>query len=490
MRRTSYRQTRRSFVAGAGAAGAALVLGAHIPLARRSHAASELAPGIFNPNVFLRIDADNAVTLLCKHFEMGQGISTGLATLVAEELDADWSQLRVAFAPHNPRLYGNLAYGGHMITGGSNSLSNSWEQMRRVGAAARLMLVAAAASRWGVPAEEIAVANGVVSHPRSKRSATFGELAAAAAKLAVPSSVALKDAKDWKLIGKRLPRVDSVAKTTGSAQFALDVRRPGALIAMVRRPDHFGAKVTGFDDRHARAIPGVVDVVQIPTGVAVLATDTWSAMAGRDVLRVTWDTSKAELRSTSRMLDDYRRLAEGEEFDITRRGDAVAALTRASQVLEAEFTYPYLAHAPMEPLNAAIEVRSGGAEIWSGCQMQSVDAAVAAKVLGLAPEQVKINTLLGGGSFGRRGDPNGNWIGELAETATATGGRAPVHVVWTREDDIRGGFYRPLALHRVKVGLDAGPALRLAAQGHLPVGARRHPARGHDRRRRLRSRQR
>jgi isoquinoline 1-oxidoreductase subunit beta len=472
MRRTSQRSrpgllTRRSFLERASAAGAGLLLGAHIPLAPQAHASSAPAPAIFDPNVFLRVDADNTVTLLCKHFEMGQGIGTGLATLVAEELDADWSQMRVAFAPNNPKLYGNLAYGGHMITGGSNSLSNSWEQMRKVGAAARIMLATAAASRWSVPAAEITIANGAVSHPQSKRSATFGELATDAAKVAVPSSVALKDAKDWKLIGKRLPRVDSLAKTTGSAQFALDVRRPGALIAMVRRPDHFGAKVIGFDDRHARSIPGVVDVVQIPTGVAVLATDTWSAMAGRDVLRITWDTSKAELRSTSQMLDDYRRLAEGEEFDISRRGDAAAALARASQVLEAEFTYPYLAHTPMEPLNATIELRPGGAEIWSGCQMQSVDTVIAAKVLGLAPEQVKINTLLGGGSFGRRGDPNGNWIGELAEIAKAIGGRAPVHVVWTREDDIKGGYYRPLALHRVKVGLDA--AGRLCGWQHKVV---------------------
>ena len=215
----------------------------------------------------------------------------------------------------------------------------------------------------------------------------------------------------------------------------------------------------GMDDRYARSIPGVVDIVRIPSGVAVLAADTWSAMAGRNALRVTWDTSAAELRSTPEILEEYRQIANGRGFDAARRGDVAVALTTASQVHEAEFTFPYLAHAPMEPINGIMELRPGGAEIWSGCQVQSADAHFAAKVLGLAPEQVKINTLLGGGSFGRRGNPHGDWIAELAEIAKAIDGRAPVHVVWTREDDIKGGYYRPLTLHRVKVGLDASGQL-------------------------------
>ena len=207
--------TRRSFLRGAGASVAALVLGVHIRFTEEAYAASARAPGIFDPNVFLRIGADNTVTILSKHFEMGQGITTGLATLVAEELEADWSQMRVAFAPNDPKLYNNLAFGPHMLTGGSTSLSNSWEQMRKVGAAARIMLATTAASRWGLRAEEIAVANGVVSHPRSRRSATFGELAADAANVAVPTSVALKDPKDWKLIGKRLPRLAATRPVWG-----------------------------------------------------------------------------------------------------------------------------------------------------------------------------------------------------------------------------------------------------------------------------------
>lgn len=448
--------TRRSFLKGAGTGAAAFVLGVHIPFAERGHSADALAPAVFDPNVFLRIDRDNTVTVVSKHFEMGQGITTGLATLVAEELEADWSQMRAAFAPFDPKLYNNLAFGPHMVTGGSSSLSNSWEQMRKAGAAARVMLATAAAARWGVAVEETRVAKGIVSHPASRRSATFGELAADAMKLPVPKDVALKEPKAWKLIGRRLPRLDSVAKTTGAAQFALDVRRPGELIAMVRRPDLFGAKVLSVDDSYARLVPGVVDVVRIPSGVTVLATDTWSAMAGRQALRITWDTSAAERRSTSDIIEEYRRLAQGEgQGHVVRRGDAALALTLAAQVLEAEFTFPYLAHAPMEPINGIMELRPGGAEIWSGCQLHSVDAHFVAKVLGLTPEQIKINTLLGGGSFGRRGNPHGDWTSELAEIAKAISGRAPVHVVWTREDDIKGGYYRPLALHHVKVGLDA-----------------------------------
>jgi isoquinoline 1-oxidoreductase beta subunit len=416
---------------------------------------SALSPGIYDPNVFLRIGADNTVTLLSKHSEMGQGITTGLATLVAEELEADWSQLRVAFAPYDPELYANLAF-KQMATGGSSSLSNSWEQMREVGAAARTMLVNVAASRWNARVDEIVVARGVVSDRGSKRIFTFGELAADAMKMPVPKNIVLKDPKLWKLIGKRLPRLDSVAKTTGAAQYASDVRRPGELVAMVRRPDQFGAKVLSVDDRYSRSIPGVIDIVQVPSGIAVLATDTWSAMAGRNLLTISWDTSTAELRSTHQILDDYRRLAQEEpSFEAVRRGDAAAALARATHVLEVEFTFPYLAHAPLEPINAVMQLRPGGAEIWSGCQTHSADATFAANVLGLAPNEVKINTLLGGGSFGRRGDPEGNWSIELAEIAKAIGGRSPVHLIWTREDDIKGGYYRPLTLHKVKVGLDA-----------------------------------
>ena len=288
-------------------------------------------------------------------------------------------------------------------------------------------------------------------------------------RLAPPKDVALKEPKDWKLIGRKLPRLDAVAKTTGRATYSMDVRRPGELIAMVRRPDVFGAKVVSFDDSYAMMVPGVVGVVKIPSGVAVLATDTWSAIGGRDVVTVTWDKSAAELRSTPEIVEDYRRRTAGPGREAARRGDAAGALARASQVVEAEFVFPYLAHAPMEPIAGSIALRSNSAEMWAGSQIQSLDAHFAAKALGFEPEQIKINNLLGGGSFGRRGNPHGDWAAELAEIAKAIGGTAPVRLVWTREDDIKGGYYRPLTLHRVKVGLDASGKLsgwqhRLATQ--------------------------
>ncbi|HEX2476346.1 MAG TPA: molybdopterin cofactor-binding domain-containing protein [Lacipirellulaceae bacterium] len=345
--------SRREFLKGAAAAAGAFVLGTYVPSLKLSRAADAAPQGVFDPNVFLRIGADSSVTIISKHFEMGQGVTTGLATLVAEELEADWSKIRFEFAPNDAKLYNNLMFGPVMATGGSTSMANSWEQMRKVGAAARMMFVAAAGAKWNVPAAEIKVEKGVVNHARSGRRAAFGELATDAMRIPVPADVALKPAKDWKLIGRRLPRLDSLGKTTGSAIFALDIRRPGMLTAMVKRPDVFGATVASFDASAAKKVEGVVDVVQIPSGVAVVATDTWAAIRGREVLKVNWDMSKAETRSTDEILAEYRQLANGQGLSATRRGDAAGRLARAAKAIEAEFTFPDLAHAPMEPLNAS-----------------------------------------------------------------------------------------------------------------------------------------
>jgi isoquinoline 1-oxidoreductase beta subunit len=271
----------------------------------------------------------------------------------------------------------------------------------------------------------------------------------------VPKDVALKPAKDWNLIGTKLPRLDTPGKTTGKAIFALDMTRPGMLTAVIKRPDRFGAKVASFDSTETKKIDGVVDVVQVPAGVAVLAKDTWSAIRGREALKVTWDDSGAEKRSTAEMLESYRQMMKQPGISAEGRGDAAAGLARAAKTVEAEYTFPFLAHAPMEPMNGVIELRSDGAEIWSGSQLQSLDQMVAAQILGMKPEQIKINTLLGGGSFGRRASTTADWTAEMAQVVKAIGGRAPVHVVWTREDDIRGGFYRPMVMHRVKAGIDA-----------------------------------
>ena len=447
------RPTRRQVLQGGAAAAGALVLGTYVTLPRRAFAQAAPAPINYDPNVFLRIGEDDSVTVLSKHLEMGQGVSTGLATLVAEELDAKWSSIRFEHAPNNPTKYANLAF-GMQGTGGSTSMANSWEQMRKVGAAARVMLVQAAALRWGVAPAEVEVEDGTILHRASNRKSGFGLHASAAMALPVPTTVTLKDPKAWKYIGKRVPRLDSKSKTTGKAVFAMDFKRPGMLTAVVRRPELFGATVARVDASAAMKIPGVVEVVQIPSGVAVLAKDTWSAMRGRDALRITWDTKNAETRSVEDMLADYRKALSAPGLVALRRGDAAKGLTRATKTVEGEFTFPFLAHAPMEPMNAVMERTPDGVEMWGGSQLQTFDTGAAAQVLGLKPEQVTIHTLFSGGSFGRRANGASDWTAELANIVKAMKARAPVHLVWTREDDIRGGYYRPLALHQVRAGLD------------------------------------
>jgi isoquinoline 1-oxidoreductase subunit beta len=446
--------SRRDFLKTAAVAAGSFIIGTYISFPGAANAQSG-APPVYDPNVFIKIGADNTLTVLSKHFEMGQGVTTGLATMVAEELNADWSTVRFEFAASDARLYNNLLFGPLMGTGGSSSMNESWEQMRRVGAAARLMFIAAAAAKWNVPASDIVVQKSVVIHSASGRKATLGELAADAMRMPVPKEVTLKDPKDWQLIGTKVPRLDSPGKTTGTAVFALDFRRPEMLTAVLKRPDQFGAKVVSFDATETKKIDGVVDVVQISSAVAVLAKDTWSAIRGRDALKVTWDASGAETRSTAEIFDSYRKMTNEPGLTAGSRGDASAGMSKAAKTIEAEYRFPYLAHAPMEPMNGVIELRSDGAEIWSGSQLQTLDQIVAAQILGMKPDQVKINTLLGGGSFGRRACIVADWTAEMAEVVKAINGRAPVHVVWTREDDIKGGFYRPMVLHRVKAGIGA-----------------------------------
>ncbi|RJF78392.1 xanthine dehydrogenase family protein molybdopterin-binding subunit [Azospirillum cavernae] len=453
--------SRRNFLKAAGAGGA-LILGAHLPLP--ALAAGGAPPGIVGPadprpHLFVIIAPDNTVTVLAKHLDKGQGIVTGLATIVAEELDADWAQMRGAFAPADSKLYGNHFF-GIQGTGGSTAIANSWDELRMAGAAARAMLVAAAAARWNVPAGEVTVAKGVVSHAASNRRFTFGELAEDAAKLPVPQKVALKAAKDYTLIGKPgLHRLDHVSKTDGSAIFAMDIRRPGQVTAVLARSPRFGGTVKSVDDKAARAVPGVLDVLTLPVGVAVIAKNTWTAIKGREALKIVWDDSKAETRGTDQMLADYRKLAQTSGAVAADKGDVAKAFAGAAAVVEGEFVFPYLAHAPMEPLNATVALNpDGGCTIWAGSQFQGVEQMVVAHVLGCKPEQVKIETQWAGGSFGRRATTNADYIAEAAIIAKAYG-KAPVHLVWTREDDIKGGRYRPLFLHTIKAAVDSSGAL-------------------------------
>jgi isoquinoline 1-oxidoreductase beta subunit len=456
---------RRRFLQGAAAATAGLTIGFHWAGSSRAVAAGE----VLAPNAFVRVAPDNTVTVVIKHLEMGQGTYTGLATIVAEELDADWSQVRAETAPADATRYNNLQMGQMQGTGGSSAVANSWDQLRQAGATARAMLVAAAAADWSVPASEITVERGVLSHAASGRRATFGALASKAAAQPVPASVTLKHPRDFRLIGQYVPRLDTPAKTNGTAQFALDVALPEMVTAVIQRPPLFGATVRSFDAAAAKAIPGVLEVVKVPAGVAVVGRSFWAAKQGRDALKIEWDDSAAEKRSTPELMIAYEELAKTSGATARKAGDADAALGGAAKRVKASFKFPYLAHAPMEPLTCVVRLTGGACEIWAGDQFQTVDQANAAAAAGLEPDQVTIQTLYAGGSFGRRANTVSDYIVEAVTVAKALGADGkPVKLIWTREDDIRGGRYRPMYFHAIEAGLDGGG--NLVAWQHRIVG--------------------
>lgn len=438
--------TRRAFLAG----GTGLMLALTLPVGRGR--AQMAVTGPFAPNAFVRIGTDDIVTVMIKHLEMGQGPYTGLATLVAEELDADWAQMRAEAAPADDTLYANLAFGAQG-TGGSTAIANSFMQMRKAGAAARAMLVAAAAEEWGVPAEEITVQAGVIAHAGSGRSSGFGALANAAAGQPVPEDPPVKSPDQFVLIGTDRPKLDSAAKSNGAAQFTMDVYRDGMLTVVVAHPPKFGATLSRVDDGAALAVKGVEMVRQTPTGVAVYATNTYAALKGRDALVLEWDDSAAETRSSDEMFTAFAEAAAAGGQTVEEDGD-LSPLDSAATVLSAEYRFPYLAHAPMEPLDAVIETRGGKAEMWFGSQFPSFDRVAVAEALGIAPPDVSINVLLAGGSFGRRAQGSAHLAAEAAHVAKAAGRDGSFKLVWTREDDVRGGYYRPLTVHRLRAGLD------------------------------------
>jgi len=444
--------TRRRDVLKGAAVGLVIAFTWSPKLPRAADAPAAPTPGE-EANAFVRVAPDNTVTVMIKHLEMGQGVTTGLPTIVAEELDADWSQMRAVSAPADVARYKNFVF-GMQGTGGSTATSNSFDQLRRAGAAARAMLVEAAAKEWKVPAAEITVSKGVVSHAASKRSATFGQLAEKAALITPPTEVKLKDPKDFTLIGTDLPRLDNIEKTTGKAIFAIDVVRPGMVYAAVARAPRFGGTIKNVDQSAASRIKGVISVVTISSGVAVVADSFWTAKKARDALQITWDDSKAERRSTPEIFAAYKALAKTPGQSARKEGDAAAAMAKATKTISGEFEFPYLAHAPMEPLDAVAEIKGGKCEIWAGCQFQTVDQMNVAKALGLTPPDVIINTVLAGGSFGRRANFTSDFMVEAAEIAKAMPEGTPVKLIWTREDDIRGGKYRPMYFHSMKAGLD------------------------------------
>lgn len=443
--------TRRTFILGSAAAAGALIIG--YGMSGRIVAADD-SRFMFNP--FLAIMPDGKVIVIAKHFEMGQGTSTGLATLVAEELDANWDDVEIAFAPAQPRIYANLLFGAQG-TGGSTAMANSFEQYRMAGAAARDMLVRAAAQTWNVPTGEITVENGRIAHA-SGRSSGFAEHVPVAVTLRSAGEPKLKSSAAFNLIGKDgIGRKDSLEKTDGSAKFAIDVMLDDMVVGVVARPPKFGGKVTSFDATAAKKIKGVVDVKQIPQGVVVYAKNTWAAIKGRDALQIQWDESRAETRSTDEILAEHKAKLDEPGLVARNDGNVDEALAAAAKTIKAEFEFPFLSHAPMEPLNCVIRMNldSTAVEVWDGCQFPSLAQPTIAQILGMKPEQVAINTVYAGGSFGRRAAPTSDYHAEAAEAVKAIGGRYPVKLVWTREDDIRGGYYRPLYAERIEAGLDA-----------------------------------
>lgn len=401
-------------------------------------------------NAFISISTDGTVTIVANHSEMGQGVYTSLPMLVAEELECDWTKIRVESAPVAQEY--NHTQWGLQGTGGSTSVASEWERLRKVGATAREMLIAAAAVTWKVDKKTCHAENGRVVHSSGK-SLPYGQLADKAAKMPVPKDVPLKHPSEFKIIGKRVKRLDTPEKTNGTAVFGLDVNIPGMLVALVARPPLFGGKVASFNADKARAVQGVKDVVQVPSGIAVVATGFWPAKIGRDALEIVWDEGPNANLSTEGMREQYASLARTIGTVARKVGNHQQALQEATKIVSAQYEVPYLAHATMEPLNCVVDLRSDSCEIWTGTQFQTADQHAAAQTAGLKPEQVKIHTTLLGGGFGRRANPQSDFVVQAVHIAKAL--KQPVKVMWTREDDMRGGWYRPMWYDRITGGLDA-----------------------------------
>jgi isoquinoline 1-oxidoreductase beta subunit len=466
----SPRPSRRTFIIGTAAVGAGLAVGFRLADGGAARAAgSPAAAPPANPlAAYVVISPDNRVRILAAHMDMGQGIYFGTATLVNEELGADWAMIDVDGGWGNTAAYGNLAWGGTAQgTGGSTGMTSSWERYRKAGAAARLMLIAAAAETWGVAAGEIRTEQGRLSHA-SGRTATYGEMAAKAATMPLPAVVPLKPKDAWTSIGNAdLRRFDSARKSRGQQAFTIDLTLDGMKTALMIHPLRFGATVSSFDAAAAKAVPGVVDVVAIPRGVAVIADGMWPAMKARDLVTVVWDESKAEKRSSATILAGYREQASKPGFATARTdGDVASAFASAAKVIEATYEFPYLAHAALEPLNAVARKQDGIVEVWGGHQMPDLYQYLASQVAGVTPDKVRLHVMKTGGGFGRRAVIDADVVVEAVSIAAATGWAYPVKVQWTRDNDMKGGRYRPAYVHRVKAGLD-GDGRLVAWENHI-----------------------
>ncbi len=442
---------RRQFLKSGAALGSGLVISFMLPAsAKRLAKMNAAAPALyFSPNAFLRVGVDDSINITLSHVEMGQGVWTTLSMLIAEELDADWRNISIEHSPAG-KSYVHTAY-GLQITGGSSSTWSEFDRYRQAGATARVLLIQAAAQKLGVKPEDCRTENGMVIYGNQKIS--YGELATAAAALPAPAKVELRKPEQWKYIGKGIKRLDAPDKVNGTAKYGMDVHFPGLLTAVVMHAPVIGGKVISFDASATKAVAGVRDVVQIPTGVAVIADHFWAAKKGRDVLKVEWDNGPNVSMSSAAQLADYKKLADDKGLPALEKGNVDNAFGKASKIIEAEYTLPYLAHAAMEPINCTVKISADKCEIWTGTQMPGIDQGAAARILGFKPEQVSIITPYLGGGFGRRATPTSDFVSEAVEIAKASG--KFIKMVWTREDDMRGMYYRPSFLHRMRIGVNA-----------------------------------
>jgi isoquinoline 1-oxidoreductase beta subunit len=443
--------SRRSFIQLTTAATGGLLISLYLD---RSAVAAQQPPKVYPPDAFVHVRRDGNIVITVNRLEFGQGVQTSLPMILADEMDADWSKVIGELAPAAD-VYKDPLFGIQMV-GGSGSIAHSFQQYRELGAKARAMLVAVAADRWKVTSAQCRTENSVVYGP-GNRSARYAELADDAARKPVPQTVTLKNPSDFRLIGKKVPRLDSRYKCDGSQKFGLDLDLPGMKIALVAHPPVFGGRVKSVNDREARSLDGVRDVFEIPlakgSGVAVVADRFWTAKQARDRLQIDWDLSGVERADTSQLLAQYKQLATTDGKVAINRGDtkALDSIPRANRIV-AEYEFPFLAHAPMEPLNATIKYDGDKAEAWVPSQFQTMDQVAIAEVLGLKPEQVTFHTEFAGGGFGRRATTDSHIPREAALIAKRVRG-TPVKLIWTREDDIRGGYYRPMHVHHVEIGI-------------------------------------
>lgn len=468
MNRNGMMHSRRNFLKAVGATGAGLILGFYLPPGKRGEAAATTIKQdqhSIKPNAFIRIAPDNTVTIVVHKSEMGQGIYTTLAMLIVEELEADWDRIKIESAPAHPDYY-HTKWGPFQGTGASSSVSSSWDQLRQVGAAAREMLIAAAAQKWNVPAQNCQAHRGFVLHSASGRRYSFGELSDLAATMPIPAAVALKTPSEFKLIGRPIARLDTPEKVTGVAVYGMDVRIPGMLTAVILRPPVFGARLMKLSTRAAKAVRGVYDVLPIAAGVAVVADGFWPAKKGRDALKVKWELGPHAQLSSDVLRHGYAERAKRPGLLVRKQGVPEEALAAAAKQITAVYEVPYLAHAPMEPLNCVAHITHEGCDIWTGTQMQTIDQQAACEITGFKPENVRIHTMLLGGSFGRRANPAADFVREAVHLSKALG--KPVKVIWTREDEMRGGYYRPMHYSKLSAGIDANG--QLIAWTHRLVG--------------------